>query len=152
MIIILECSTALLPVWVERQNLNEPSFEHRGACLPPVICVGQVEDEQVFRCRSWHDWMDTTACELKVVVQIRSTQHDAIEPIVVLKPSNLHEAKPLAVHTDRAVEGADRSSDSELGWHDPEVGERSNFHAHRRASTGLCKAQRSRARPRGACY
>jgi len=90
--------------------------------------------------------MDTTACELKVVVQIRSTQHDAIEPIVVLKPSNLHEAKPLAVHTDRAVEGADRSSDSELGWHDPEVGERSNFHAHRRAPTGLCKAQRSRAR------
>src|SRR5439155_1175427 len=99
--------------------------EHRGACLSPSICVGKVEDEQVLRCRSRHHWMGVTVCKLKVVLQIRSTQHDAVEPVVVLEPSNLHEAKSLAVHTDRAVERADWSSDSELGWHDPELGKRS---------------------------
>ncbi len=76
-------------------------------------------------------------CKLKVVLQIRSTQHDAVEPVVVLEPSNLHEAKPLAVHTDRAVERADWSSDSELGWHDPEVGERSNVKSYSEKRTNL---------------
>src|SRR6266853_935253 len=88
-----------------------------------------------------------TVCKLKVVVQIRSTQHDAVEPVVVLEPSNLHEAKSLAVHIGRAVEGADWSSDSELGWHDPEVGERSNVPSHRRATAAACRSAMLHARP-----
>ena len=119
MIVVLEGSTALLPVWVERRNLNEPHFEHRGARLLPFICVGQVEDEQVFRCGSWRHWMGATVGELKVVVQLRSTKHDAVETVVVFEPSNLHEVKPFAVHDDRAIEGADWPSYSELGLHDP---------------------------------
>ena len=79
MIVVLESSTALLPVWIERRNLNEPGFEHRGARPPPFICVGQVEDEQVFRCRSWHHWMGATVGELKVVVQTCKTPLDGSE-------------------------------------------------------------------------
>jgi hypothetical protein len=90
--------------------------------------------------------MGATVGELKVVVQITSTQHDAIEAVVVLEPSNFDEAKPFAVHNHRAVERANWPSDSKLSLHDSEVTERSNDHAQRpgtSANSALAGAHRS---------
>jgi hypothetical protein len=41
---------------------------------------------------------------------------------VVFEPSNLHEVQPFAVHDNRAIEGADWPSYSELVLHDPGSG------------------------------
>jgi hypothetical protein len=56
--------------------------------------------------------------ELKMVVHTFTPEHDAVEPVVILEAAENPKAEPVAIHRAAALQIADRSSNTEMRFHD----------------------------------
>src|SRR5438128_719313 len=64
---VFVCSASRFPVWIEGRDLFETGGQHARACRLPLGCGRDVEYQQVFGRRRWHNRMGATVRELEVV-------------------------------------------------------------------------------------
>ena len=63
------CSASRFPVWIEGRDLFETGGQHARTCRLPLGCRRDVENQQVFGRRRWHNRMGATVRELEVVAR-----------------------------------------------------------------------------------
>ena len=116
-ILVFECLATDVPVGIERSNSDEARRQHACTSSLPLCLICNVENGQIFSSGARPHRMGPTVCELEVIAETRSAEHDSVEAPVVLETAKNAKAKPGAVHRLRASKIADRTSDSKVTLH-----------------------------------
>ena len=97
-VMVLESTASLLPVWIESRYFLEARFQHARAGLLSLVRFWETENDKVFWSGSGLDRVDTAISELEVIAHRRVSPHDAVKARVVLKTSEFAELEATAIY------------------------------------------------------
>ena len=83
---VFECTTVLVPIWIERRHHAEAGALHPVYRLLPFADFRDVEHQEIFFCRRSTDGMAVRFGKFKMVRRTLPPKHEAVKAVVVLRP------------------------------------------------------------------